>query len=826
MATSACYHCGEPVPKTCHYRATLDGQDCEFCCPACLAIAQTIHGSGLDKYYVQRDSNAFTPGQQAVKADYILWDDPKLNAEFVNVSNEITKAQLYIEGMHCTSCAWLIEKYLQQFENANARVNYQEQVLTISWPSDTYTVSAFMQAIADLGYTPHPYEADRVELIEKASQRSQIKRIGITAILMMQLGMLAGSVYAGDYWGISDSQRQLLHAFGLLFSLPLLYFSAQPFLTSAWHSLKNRRINMDVNISLAILGLYGGSITSIIQETGDVYFDSIAMLCLFILIARYIEFRSRYRLRQNTGLVPKVAKKQVNTRYEDTLIADLIVDDVVMVNQGETIPIDGTVVSGMSSADESMLTGESSAISKKAGDAVFAGSINHDGIIHIQVSQLASNCLIRQIEQACTSDSGAKPVVDDEDTLFAGAFTAIVLLLAMLTFIAWQWIDPARAFWVALSVLVISCPCALSLAAPTARSTVQFQLRRQGIIVRGAHVIDTLNKITQCFFDKTGTLTRGSYQITAIENRSDLNNERLLNIAARLEQHSSHPIASAFTTQQHATSSNKKVTGLDDSPAQSFNVVPNQGVEGVIDGETYRLGSLHYCQQWHAGKVPPDQQLLWVGLCTQTQMLAWFCLQDNLRADAPEVVRFLREQGIDMGIISGDSSGEVASVAAVLGIDDWQKSMTSEQKQQYLQQHQHAGAVTMMVGDGINDAPSLAGSHLSVTLANASDWLKSQTDLILINNSLAGIEQSMTAARRYQRIYRQNFIWALTYNFAAIPIAMAGFITPLWAAVGMSFSSILVVLNSQRLLTRQKPAAKKAVKQPPAPAPLAFKESH
>lgn len=769
MSSGLCYHCDEPVPNGPIFTLNLDGQERAFCCPACRAIAQTIHDNGLDQYYSQRENSAFTPTQSDSSNDYGLWDDAAINREFVSIDDGIATAQLYIEGMHCTSCAWLIERYLQRFDDVTARVNYQQQVITLTWPIDSVPLSQLMQAVASLGYHPHPYEADRVEELEDAQNRSQIKRIGITAILMMQLGMLALGVYAGDFFGISHENRQLLHAFGLLFSLPLIYFSAQPFLVSAYHSLKNRRINMDVNISFAIIGLYGGSIASIIKQTGDVYFDSIAMLCLFILIARFIEFRSRYRLRQHGGLIPKFAKKwQADTEsFVDTLIQDIEVDDLVLVNQGETFALDGTVETGHSSADESMLTGEPEAVKKLPGDTVYAGAINHDGVLQIRVAQKASNSLIKQIETACACNASEKPQLEDDDTVFAGTFTSVVLLLSVVSFFVWQWIDPERAFWVALSVLVISCPCALSLAAPTARSCVQFRLRRQGIIVRGAHVIDTLNKITHCFFDKTGTLTRGKYQIVTVDNLSDLTTQALLNIAGALEKHSNHPVAHAFSADidhQHAD-----VTDMQ--------LVPNQGVYGTVEDTEYRLGSVEFCQQWHPDKHPPNRYQLWVGLCTRDAMLAWFCLADNLRNETSSLVDALRQRHLKLGILSGDSSEDVANIAKTLGIENWHNAMTSEQKHLFLEEAQRHGHVTMMVGDGINDAPSLAGSHLSVTLANASDWLKSQTDIVLVNNRLDGITAALDAAVRYKKIYTQNFYWALFYNIAAIPIAMAGFST-------------------------------------------------
>lgn len=777
-----CFHCTEKLTANTTIAGIINHETRYFCCPACLSIAKTINDSGLDDYYCQRQSKP----QKNKKYAFEIWDNPRLQQDFINTTNTISTAKLYIEGLHCTSCAWLIEKHLAKMPGIiSAELNYQQQFLVISWENTLSVISKIMQAIADIGYTPHPYQSNTIKELQQAESRKLLKQIGITGILMMQIGMFSIGIYAGEFLGISAEYKKLLSMFSLIFSIPLLYFSALPFFTAALTRLKNKKLSIDVSISIALIGLYGSSIYSVIHQTGDFYFDSIAMFCLFILIARYIEKQSRMSLFLPTALLPTFATQIINNEQHTVTINELHVNDLVLVRQGETIAVDGIVQQGNSSVSEAFLNGEPKPLSKSAGSMVYAGSTNHDGELIIRVSNEPADAFVKKIEALSQHAAAEKPQQQNLTDQIAARFTGTVYLLAIGTFFFWLSHDNQNAFWIALSVLVISCPCALSLAAPTALSTVQHSLRQRGILIQSAEVIEKLNSITHVILDKTGTLTEGKYTIIEQLNIGCIDGNECLQIATALEKNSLHPIAQAFNAAGMHT--------------DSTTIHPNHGIEGSINKRIYRIGKPQFLAEWHSDILPPDDQGQWIGLCNQEQMLAWFLLNDEPRQDAQALIDFFKSRHLGLEILSGDHSMAVDKIAQQLGIKDFQKACTSTDKLNALKNRQANGERCLMIGDGINDAPILSQSDISATLLSACDWVKNSTDIILLDNRLSSIGKAFQYATRYKAIVWQNFAWALLYNSITIPFAMSGLVTPYLAAIGMSLSSVVVVINSRRL---------------------------
>lgn len=780
MPVEQCYHCHEPIPKNADFHLkSSDGSQQVFCCPACLAISQTIQGAGLGQYYRQRTETPPIPERY----DFSIWDDPNLQIDFVR-REENLEAILYIEGMHCTACAWLIEKHLQkQLPEASARVNYQQQALHITSSNNELAISSIMSHVADIGYTPHPYQADNIANIEQQQHKKLLKRIGITAILMMQIGMFSIGLYAGDFLGISAEYQHLLSLCSLLFAIPLLYYSVLPFLTAAILKLKQKQLSMDVSISIAIIGLFSSSVYSVLNKQGDIYFDSIAMLCLFILTARYIEQKSRSSLHFPAKTLPAIVTKVSDGKLTKTPSNDISIGDIILIKSGETIAFDGIVIEGSSTVSEAFIRGESKPLEKHINSMVYAGSQNHDSQFQLKVSALAQQSLIKNIERLAFDAGQNKPTwITITDTI-AGYFTLAIITLASATYLFWLTQDNPNAFWIALSVLVVSCPCALSLAAPTALSAAQFHLRKNGIIIQSAQVMESLNSIDTVLFDKTGTLTLGQYRISQTQVLAH-SAEHCLAIAGALEAHSSHPVAQAFPNQY--------------LNAKDVHIINNSGISGIVDGKSYRIGKPDYCKQWHGNIAQPDSELQWIGLCDETQMLAWFAIDDNLRSDAKDTTDWLQSQNLSLEILSGDSSDQVQSIASYLKLP-FSKDVSSEDKLSHLKSLQKSHHVAM-VGDGINDAPVLSQSHVSITFAGACDWVKNTADIILLNSQLDSIKQCFITAKRYRGILTQNFAWALLYNAIAIPFAMSGMVTPYIAALGMSLSSIIVVLNARRLV--------------------------
>ncbi len=791
-----CVHCTESIPTNVDISITEDGQQKYFCCQACRAVYQTIREHQLNDFYQQREYGI----KPLIDTDEELWIGQKDGADWVKINDKgQATTRFYIEGMHCTACAWLIEHYLQRIEGVHsARVYYQHSYLDLVWQPEALSFGDLIQHIANVGYRAWPYQADIIRERQLQENTALLKRIGISAILMMQIGMFSIGLYAGDYLGISDHYQQLLRVFSMLFSIPLLYYCALPFYVSAFYSLKARQPDMNISISLAITGLYSSSIYSVVTKTGDIYFDSAAMFCLFVLTARYIEKKSRTEMQPSQPMLPTLVTKIDGQQQTRCSIDNIVIGDVLLIREGDIIPLDGIVASGNSTVSEAFLSGESAPISKQPGDTVFAGSQNHDGQLQLRVTALAEQTLLHGISQLSQQAAEEKPRFISITDAIAAYFTVIILTLSTLTALAWLSIDSSRAFWVALSVVVVSCPCALSLAAPTALSSVHFRLRKLGVYIRSIRVLETINRVTHVVFDKTGTLSEGLFRILHSQILSDKTEQQCLDIAAALEKNSKHPLATAFFQ-----------ASIDS--ADNLQIHPGAGVSGEVDGVWYCLGSPRFCQQYHPQQPAPDNRL-WIGLCSEDVFLAWFCLQDQIRQDAKPLVDKLKQRQLHLQIVSGDGSVAVEQTAEALAISDHYSACSSAEKLSHMRELQQQGHTVLMLGDGINDAPVLAQSDVSATLFSASNWVKNSADMVLLNDSLLDVDAVMQAAKQYRRTLIQNFAWAFSYNVIAIPFAMAGFVTPWMAAIGMSLSSVIVVLNSRRLAkTKLNASAKSAM---------------
>ena len=805
MAQALCHHCGEVIPAGTDIHWQYHGEQQSFCCHACRAISQTIQENRLDDYYLLRDGGQ-KPADTPVDD---IWSQPGMLQRWATINNDNSASiSLYIEGMHCTACAWLIEKYLgRQPGVQQASVNFEQSRLDVTWQVQQLPLGELAKKISDIGYLAHPYQSDIVRERQQQENRALLKRIGITGILMMQIGMFSIALYAGDYLGISEQHRQLLRVFSMMFALPLLYYGALPFFSSAFYSLRQRQLNINLSISLAISGLYGSSIYSVFSQRGDIYFDSAAMFCLFILTARYIEKKSRSDLTPPRPLLPALVLRLRDGESRRCAVEDIEPGDTVLVAEGEMIAVDGVVCDGESSVSEAFINGESAAIRKQPGDVVYAGSQNHDGRLTITVSHRPEQSLLHQISRLSQLAAEEKPLFISITDRIAGRFTLIIFSLTALTWLYWQAIDTQRAFWVALSVLVVSCPCALSLAAPAALSSVHYRLRQLGVFIRNSRVLENLNRVNHVVFDKTGTLTAGHYRLQQVVTGPATEKSQALAIATAMERYSRHPLARAFAGDSTLT-------------AEQVQIVANAGIEASVAGERYRIGSPDFLEQWHGQLQLPDTQQQWLVLGSRQQLLAYFSVADALRDEAPAVVQQLKNQNIKTEILSGDSSPAVEEVARALGITQFYKAMSSAGKLAHLKQLQQQGRLTLMIGDGINDAPVLAQSDVSATLLEASDLVKNSADMVLLGNRLDGILAAFDSARRYRRILIQNFVWAFSYNLLAIPFAMAGFVAPWMAAAGMSLSSVIVVLNSRRLASANSSSTTAAASQP-APLPAA-----
>jgi len=802
-AETACYHCGLPVPEASPFRASILGEPRDLCCHGCQAVAESIVDNGLEDYYRYRTEmpqsvEELVP-EELRKLD--LYDHPEVQKSFVHETGEhLKQASLILEGITCAACIWLNERHLKQIPGVHdVSVNYASHRARISWDESRVKLSAILAEIRKLGYQAHPFNAQQQEERRQERRKGDIRRLAVAGISSGQVMMLAVALYAGDVQGMEHATRELLRWFSLLLTAPAILYSALPFYNSAWRALMHRQVNMDTPITLGVLAGFFGSVWATLQGDGVVYYDTITMLVFFLLGARFLERSAREKSVEAAEnllrLVPAMAMRVgADQQHELVAVHELAIGELILAKPGETIAADGVVEEGESNADESLLTGESRPLPKSPGDRVYAGSINYESPLLIRVSGVGEQTILAGIARLLDRAQAQKPRLAQMVDRLASWFTYILLVLVAV--VGWYWwrIEPAKAFEIMLAVLVISCPCALSLAAPAAFAAAGSHLVKRGVLLTRGHALETLARATHFIFDKTGTLTLGKPVLLRTVATGGKSAEAYLSLAASLEQASEHPLAQSFL---------QAAEGRDLPVVSNSENLPGKGVTGTIDGQRYSLGNVGMNPALAAqcrlevDDIPPGATLVW--LSDNERVLAAFVLADTLRPQAVEMISQLRQRGLRVSILSGDSADAVAHHAQVLGVDDWQADLGPEQKLAALQRLQQKGEVVAMVGDGINDAPVLAGAQVSIAMGSGTQMARTSGDIVLLTENLLEIEHAVTTSRFGMNVIRQNFGWALGYNLLAIPFAATGFISPWLAALGMSVSSLVVVLNALRL---------------------------
>lgn len=770
-----------------------------MCCPGCQAVAQAIVDNGLDSYYRQRSEKAGTGklvGDAAIDA-LKMFDQPDVQKSFVRDKQDLKEAALILEGIHCAACIWLNERHLQQLKGVHsATINYATHRATVTWDEEVIHLSDILQAIQSIGYQAHPYDPSRQQQILEKEKRDYLKRIGLAGVLGMQVMVLAVAMYLGDWSGMEQGFRQFFTWLSLILTAPILFYSARPFLDGALRDLRRFRAGMDVPVTLGILLAYFGSAWNAWTETGHVFFESVAMFVFFLLSARYLEMQARkHSAETSEALVqsqPAMARR-VESGSEDehwVAAASLAPGQHIRVYPGESFAADGRILDTDTRVDESLVTGEHQPLAKQIDDEIIGGSTNVGNPVLVEVTRTGEDTILsgilRLVEQAQTG----KPRISRLADRAAGWFVSVILVLALSVAGYWYWQDSPAWLAITVSVLVVTCPCALSLATPTAITAATGVLTRIGMVPSSTAALENLARVDHVLFDKTGTLTLGHPVIEHIRCHSTLAEPAILRLAAGLEQHSMHPIAHAF------------VSVADPPPVTDARHLTGGGICGTIDGKTVCIGSGRFITDQTGIEVDDPGQ---VHLANHRELLASFTLADGLRPEAREVVRALQQDGLRTGIVSGDQRDSVARAAEVLAIPDFQAEFSPDQKLQFIRSLQQQRSTILMVGDGINDAPVLAAANVSVAMGAGTQVAISKADFILMSNSLTTLQTGLYIARRTLRIIKQNLGWAVAYNLSALPLAAMGWVPPWLAALGMSASSLVVVLNALRLTRYDKP---------------------
>ncbi|WP_395764675.1 heavy metal translocating P-type ATPase [Stutzerimonas balearica] len=796
MATPApCYHCGLPVPAGSHFHARVLGEVRQLCCPGCQAVAEAIVKGGLESYYQHRSDAAINPEAlpKVLGEELALYDRADVQQPFVRHEGDLASTSLMIEGISCAACGWLIERHVRNLAGvAEASLNLSNHRLQVRWSDTALPLSELLAELRRIGYAAHPYQADQAAERLASENRRSLRQLGVAGLLWMQVMMATMATWPEFNIDLSAGMDSILRWTALLLTTPIVFYCCTDFFKGALRDLRTRHLTMDVSVSLAIAGAYLAGIWSTITGHGELYFDAVGMFALFLLAGRYLERRARERTAAATAqlvnLLPaSCLRLDAAGQSERVLLSELKLGDRVLVQPGGLIPADGRILSGQSSIDESVLTGEYLPLPRAPGDAVTAGTLNVEGPLTVAVDALGDDTRLSAIVRLLERAQSDKPKLAEIADRVSQWFLVIVLLAAAVVGLVWWYIDPQRAFWIVLALLVATCPCALSLATPTALTTATGTLHKLGLLLTRGHVLEGLNHIDTVVFDKTGTLTEGRLTLTAVHPLGSEDADRCLALAAALENRSEHPIARAF--------------GRAPQPADSVDSVPGLGLEGRVGGRQLRIGQASFVAALYAGEAPPipGDQGQWLLLADTTGPLAWFVLDDRLRDDALALLAACRKRGWKTLLLSGDSSPMVGRIAEELGIDEARGGLTPADKLVRLQAMQAAGARVLMLGDGVNDVPVLAAADISIAMGSATDLAKTSADAVLLSNRLQSLVSAFQVARRSRRIIIENLAWASLYNGLILPFAAVGWVTPLWAALGMSASSLLVVLNALRL---------------------------
>ena len=733
-------------------------------------------------------------------------DDPIEQGRFTRwvagpQGERLAESSLQLAGMYCAACSGIIEQALLGVRGVrSASVSAAAERATVCWDPASTQPSALIAAVRSAGYDAVPDAAAPARALRRQEHRQALWRFFVASLCAMQVMMLATPSYVAGPGELAPDLRQLLNWGSWLLALPVLLFAAGPFFSGAWHALRQRRMGMDVPVALGVAITFIASTGATFDPSGpfghEVYFDSLTMFVSFLLGSRYLELRVRHRaaeaLEATLACLPETAWRVLGDGTSEAVsVHRLRPGDLLRVPVGQAFAADGVIEQGQTRADEALLSGESTPVTKRCGEAVAAGSLNLGDPVLVRVQRVGADTRLEAIVSMMRSASTQRPQAVRLADRWAGPFLWAVLLLAGAAASVWSVIDPSRAVWVAVSVLIVTCPCALSLAAPATLVAAARGLARRGVLLQRLEALEVLASVRQVFFDKTGTLTHDRLVCSAVQltdaGKAELGtSDAARAVAAGLAAWSMHPLSQALAQSPTSNSGGGAWTGVAEARGQGLRGTDPQG-------RAWKLGS----RAWVDGQEQADAEgRVWLGC--EGQAFASFEFEEALREDAAAAVRALREAGLRVTLLTGDRPERAQALASRIGFDGVVAGATPEAKLAAVAQAQAAGARVAMVGDGINDAPVLMRADVSLAMGQGALVARSGADAVITSNRLVDLAGARRTALRSVAIVKQNLIWAAVYNGVAIPLALVGWLPPWAAGLGMASSSLLVVVNAMR----------------------------
>jgi len=783
-----CTHCHLEFEESIMIKEA-DNTELNFCCNGCQGVYHLLKDDGLDSFYDKLGNNKLSK-PLAVGNDSSNFDMDSFNTRYIKKTEEgFSRVDLIIEGIHCAACIWLNEKVLNETPGiVDININFTNNKAKIVWDEDIIKLSQIIDKIRSIGYNAYPYNKTDSEIKATKNKKDFFLRMSIAIFASMNIMMIDVAKYTGYFTGIDSEMLRIIHMAEFIFASPVLFYSGWIFFRGAYFGLKNSIINMDFLVSAGATLTYIYSIYVLFGGAGDSYFDSVAMIITFVLVGKYLEVLGKKSAVDTMDKIKSQIPLEATIIVEDgkkvVSLDEISIDDIIEVKMGEKASVDGVVVSGYSSFDESSISGESLPVEKEVGDIILSGTINTESVIRYKATKNYANSTLNHIVELLEDSLNSKPKIEDTTQSMSKYFSIMILSLAIGTFTGWFFYDGSfeNSLIIGISVIIIACPCALALATPIASLIGISWLTKEGLLFKEAKFIETFANIDAVVFDKTGTLTTGKL---SVKNKPLSLSKEELNLLYSLTDSSTHPVS--FAVKQYLEKSYSNLKHLE---LENIEQIPAFGLQATYKDYIVYGGRLENNKEYKTTIYH---------FTINNKLLATFELEDKLRDDAKETIEYFKKQSIKTILCSGDNETTVSTIAKKIGVDHFNSQMTPVNKADYIKSLRDSGQKVVMVGDGVNDSLALSRADISIAMGNGADIAIAISDIVILNDQLLGITKSHYISKRTFRFIKQNLMISLIYNIVTIPIAMAGFIIPLVAALSMSLSSLLVVGNSLRI---------------------------
>ena len=796
MAQIACTHCNLIFDESVMIKEKEQNKELNFCCKGCQGVYHLLESKGLDTFYDKLGDTQLQPATP-INEDLEKFDLEGFRNKYIKIHDDsLYEINLIIEGIHCSACVWLNEKVLHKTEGIiEASINYSNNKAKVVWDPQVLKLSQIIKTIRSIGYNAYPYDASLQEERANKTKKDYYSRILVGVFGTMNIMWIAIAQYAGYFTGMEQRFKDILNVAEFILATPVLFYSGWIFFRGAYYGFKNRIINMDTLVASGAFLAYIYSIYAMITQTGEVYFDSVTMIVTFVLVGKYLEVLSKKHAVDTLDSIMGSTPTEVMTLKEGIKslvgVENVQVGDLIELKPGEKVVIDGLVISGQGSFDESSLTGENEPVFKQKGDKILSGSLCLDSVVHYEASKDASHSLLTSIVSLLEESITKKPHIEQLANTISGYFSTIILLIAIFTFIGWYvWGGSFEiALIISISVIVIACPCALGLATPMATLVGIGMAAKRGLLFKEATFLETMAKSNMLALDKTGTITEGKPSVVHAEIFKDFDPALLL----ALVNTSNHPISKGIANYLHTQYSELLTLNLEDIKS-----IEAKGIEAKYKGKSILGGNTDLLHNSNISVNSDSENSLFFFAIDNT-LVAQFELTDTIREGAKEAIMQMQALGIKVIMLTGDHAQSAHKVAAEVGIDEVHAKLLPTDKATLIQNFQNSGNIVVMAGDGVNDALALANANIAIAMGQGADVAINVSDIVLLDEKPQSIYEAYKLSKRTFLAVKENLSFSLLYNVVAVPLAVMGHVTPLIAALSMSVSSLVVVGNSMRI---------------------------